>query len=91
MEEQFGYAIFEGGGPGSAAAGRPAVSAVTVVEIEALLLRVAMGQTDHNDANMLRSILQGLVGTIRHLEGEIASGAVRPRNDMGSKDVEYGG
>ena len=47
---------------------RPAVSAVTVVELEALYLRMELGQTTHDDANLVRSIMQGLIGRIRNLE-----------------------
>ena len=45
-----------------------AVSAVTVVELEALYLRMALGETSQDDVNMLKAIMQGLVGTIRRYE-----------------------
>ena len=45
-----------------------AVSAVTVVEVEAALLRIGRGEADHNDANLLRSVIQKLEGTIRLYE-----------------------
>jgi len=45
-----------------------AVSAVTVVEVEASLLRIGRGEADHNDANLLRSVIQKLEGTIRQYE-----------------------
>ena len=45
-----------------------AVSAVTVVEVEAALLRIGRGEADHNDANLLRSVIQKLEGTIQQYE-----------------------
>jgi len=56
-----------------------AVSAVTVVEVEAALLRIGRGEADHNDANLLRSVIQKLEGTIYRLEEIITQLEVKPK------------
>lgn len=45
------------------------MTAVQVVEVEAALQRVARGEGNHNDANLLRSIFQMLVNEVRVLRG----------------------
>ena len=48
-----------------------AAQAVQAVEIEAALARVARGEGDHNDANLLRSIFQQLTNEIRQLQAAL--------------------
>jgi len=45
-----------------------AVTPVMYIEVEAALQRVARGENTHDDANLLRSVFQSLLGTIRRYE-----------------------
>ena len=47
------------------------VQAVQFVEVEAALQRIARGEGDHRDANLLRAVFQQLEGKINQLQEEL--------------------